>query len=329
MPDIETAKSFSILWRQSSKVIFSFIIVIILIIAGELLVPGFSSEKHVLMLIKVASFLGFFGLAQAIVIISGDGGIDLSVGAVASIGAVVGATILQGNDGNLLIGFVLVAALGFAIGIINGLMISYLQIPPLIMTLAMSSVVNGSIYIYSRGLALPGSASPLLKALSNATTLGIPNIIFVWIGVILISMLILHYTKTGTKLYGVGANEIAAILKGVDVKRFRVLVYATSGLISALTGFLLLGYIGTAFLDIGRSYLFPSIAAVAIGGISIQGGEGNYMGVVGGALVLTVLGAILVSMQMGEAGRQVVFGVILIILLTLYGRERKGGSTLM
>jgi len=309
-------------WTGNRKIILPFVIAVALIIFGELLTTGFASAKHTLMLFKVASFLGFLGLAQTVVIISGNGGIDLSVGAMASLGAVLGAAALKGSDSRIAVAFVAVAVIGGLLGCLNGFMIAYFEIPALIMTLAMTSVVNGIIYILSSGTILTGTSSPMLQALSNGTTLGVPNIIYLWIATTAIAMFVLHFTKTGVTLYGVGSNERAAMLKGVDVKRFRVFVYGFSGAISALTGMLLLGYIGTAFLDIGSRYMLPSVAAATIGGISISGGSGNYIGVIGGAFVLTVISAVLISLQMGEAGRQIVFGLVILVLLMIYGREK-------
>lgn len=331
MPEVETIrekKTLQEFWFVSGKIILPFVMAIALIFVGEIFAKGFSSPKHVLMLLKVASFLGFLGLAQTIVIISGNGGIDLSVGAFASFGAAVGAAVLDGSDSNLLMAFVVVALIGLVLGCINGFMISYMEIPALIMTLAMSSVIHGVIYIYSAGVKLGGSASPMLETLSHGTFLGVPDIIYIWAAVTAIAMFVFHFTKTGVTLYGVGSNEKAAVLKGVDVKRLRLWVFGFSGAISTVTGLLLLGYIGTAFLDIGSKYMLPSIAAATIGGISIQGGSGNYLGVVGGAFVLTVISAVLVSIQLGEAGRQIVYGIVILILLTIYGRETKesGGA---
>ena len=331
MPEVQTIrekKTFQEFWSVSGKIILPFVMAVVLIFVGEIFSKGFSSPKHVLMLFKVASFLGFLGLAQTIVIVSGNGGIDLSVGALASFGTVVGAAVLDGSDSNLIMAFLVVALLGLVIGCINGFVISYLEIPALIMTLAMSSVIHGIIYIYSAGVQLGGSASPMLETLANGTFLGVPDIIYIWAAVTAVAMFVIHFTKTGVTLYGVGSNEKAAVLKGVDVKRFRLWVFGFSGAISTVTGMLLLGYIGTAFLDIGSKYMLPSIAAATIGGISIQGGSGNYLGVVGGAFVLTVISAVLVSIQLGEAGRQIVYGIVILILLTIYGREtkEKGGA---
>jgi ribose transport system permease protein len=315
-----------LLWRDSASTVASFGIVVLLIAVGGAISAGFASPGHVLMLVKTGAFLGFLALAQLIVIVSGNGGIDLSVGAVASVGAVVGAAVLRGDDAHIVASFAVVAALGLAIGLTNGLMVSFLGLPPLIVTLAMASVVNGSIYIYSKGLAVSASSSPLLKSLSNGTTLGIPNAILVWLCVTAACGVVLKRTRTGIKLYGVGANEVAATLKGVNVPLFRFWVYGVSGFVSAVSGLLLLGYIGTAFLDIGSRYVLPSVAAVTIGGVSIQGGSGKYLQVVAGTLVLTVLGALLVSLQTGEAGRQIVLGVVLLILLGIYGRQKSQGG---
>ncbi len=313
-------------WRDNGKTVASFGIVVLLLAAGAMLSRGFASPGHVLMLVKTGAFLGFLALAQLIVIVSGNGGIDLSVGAIASVGAVVGAAILKGQDANAALAFAAVAALGLSIGLANGLMVSFLRLPPLIVTLAMASVVNGSIYIYSKGMAVSASSSPFLKALSNGTTLGVPNVILVWVAVTAACGVVLKRSRTGFKLYGVGANEVAATLKGVNVPLFRFWVYGVSGLISAVSGLLLLGYIGTAFLDIGNRYVLPSVAAVTIGGVSIQGGSGKYLQVVAGTLVLTVLGALLVSLQTGEAGRQIVLGLVLLVLLAIYGRQRSRGG---
>ncbi|HET6414188.1 MAG TPA: ABC transporter permease [Anaeromyxobacter sp.] len=328
MNPVQTDSAARLFWRENAKALASFGVVVLLIAVGGAVSSGFASSGHVLMLVKTGAFLGFLSLAQLIVIVSGNGGIDLSVGAVASVGAVVGAALLRGQDANAATAFAVVAALGLAVGLANGLMVSFLGLPPLIVTLAMASVVNGSIYIYSKGLAVSATSSPLLKSLSNGTTLGIPNAILVWIAVSAACGVVLKYTRTGVKLYGVGANELAATLKGVKVPRFRFWVYGASGLISAVSGLLLLGYIGTAFLDIGSRYVLPSVAAVTIGGVSIQGGAGGYLQVVAGTLVLTVLSALLVSLQTGEAGRQIVLGLVLLLLLAIYGRERTRGGSL-
>lgn len=299
-----------------------FLIAIILIIAGEFVSSGFASPNHVLILLKTASLLGVLVLAQSIVIIAGGEGIDLSVGAIASICAVMSAVVMQGEDAKLLIAVPLVIAVGFFLGLINGVGIAAFSVPPLIMTLGMSSVINGLVIIYSKGFIIRGSASKLLQTIGSGQSLmGIPNMLFVWLVIIVIALFVLGRTKSGITLYGVGANELTAELNGVHAKRVRALAYAFSGAISALAGVFLLGYNGLPFMEMGSPYVLPSVAAAVIGGISLAGGAGNYLGAVGGSILLTTLTALLVTMRMGEGGKQVVFGLVLIILLAIYGRR--------
>jgi Ribose/xylose/arabinose/galactoside ABC-type transport systems, permease components len=310
-------------YLKNIKIIIAFVIVVFLFFIGQILSPGFAGASHILMIIKTSAFLGILALAQCIVIIAGAEGIDLSVGAIASVGAVMASNIINGIDANICLALFIVTISGFILGFINGLGISYFKVPPLIMTLAMASVINGMIIIYSDGFAIKGSASELLKNVSGNASLGIPNIVLVWIIIIAISLVVLLRTKSGVSLYGVGANDMTAELSGVRTKKTRALAYAISGAISAIAGMFLLGYIGNAFMDIGSVYVLPSVAAVVIGGVSLAGGSGSYLGVVAGSIVLTTLTGILVTLKMGEAGKQVVFGLVLLILLALYGRQTK------
>jgi ribose transport system permease protein len=309
-------------YRNYSRTLVPFIIAAILIIAGEFVSPGFAGPKHIIMLLKVSALLGVLVLAQSIVIIAGGEGIDLSVGAIASITAVMSSVIINGKDENLLPALVAVLIVGFFLGLINGVGIAVFNVPPLIMTLGMASVINGMVIIYSQGFIIRGSASDLLKTIGGGQTIpGLPNVILVWIVLIAISLYVLNRTKSGMMLYGVGANEITAELTGVRARRVRALAYAVSGAISGLGGMLLLGYNGLPYIDMGSIYVMPSVAAAVIGGISLAGGSGSYLGAAGGAILLTTLSALLVTMRMGEGGKQMVFGLVLIILLAIYGRR--------
>lgn len=307
---------------QNNKFFITLGLTILLFILGEVISPGFSSPGHILMILKVSAFLGVLSLAQAIVIIAGGEGLDLSVGASASMGAVIASAIINGRDQNLLLAVVVVLTIGMAIGLLNGIGVSFFKVPPLIMTLAIASVVNGMIIIYSHGLAIRGSASDLLKTISGMSSLGIPNIVIIWMLLTLIAWFILAKTKFGLILYGVGANELTAEFSGIRSRTVRMLAYVASAGISSLGGLLLLGYTGNAFMDLGSPYVLPSVAAVVIGGISLAGGSGSYVNVALGAIILNTISGILVNLQMGEAGKQVVFGLILLALLTVYGRQK-------
>ncbi len=294
-----------------------------LIAVGGILAPGFASFANIMNILSLSSFLGVVALAETIVIISGGDGLDLTAPAVISLSAVMSSQIMAGDNLNIPLAIVAVLGISFVIGLANGLAISHLRIPPLIMTLAMSTVVQGMVMIYTQGQP-KGSAAPLLDDLGNARFGGIiPYIIIVWIAVIIIAEIVLRKTKWGHLLYGVGANSLAAELSGVKTKRIKTTAYIASAMICGFAGILILGYTGTSYLDIGSSYLMPAIAAVVIGGVSLSGGSGNYLGTVTGVIVLIALNSMLATLKMGEAGRQIVYGSILVILLIAYARNKK------
>lgn len=320
---IQVSGGFSEFWRENGKVVSSFLIAIGLCLVGAMLVPGFLEIGHLLLMIKAAAFLGIIALAQVTVILSGGGGIDISVGTIASIGVLFSAVIMKGRAEYILPAIAAVGALGLILGLVNGYLIAYLKIHPLIMTMAMTSVATGIIIIYSQGRKIVGSPAPMIEDLANGRVFGFPVVILLWIVLVIVADFILLRTRTGQKLLSVGTNDVAATLSGVNVDFFRLLVYGVSGLVSALFGLLLLGYVHQAFWDIGNSYMFPSVIVCTIGGVLITGGSGRYLGSMGGALVFTFLQSLLVSLRMEEAFKQALFGLILIILLIAYSRERR------
>lgn len=296
--------------------------VIVLFIFGEIISPGFLSFGHVMSVLRLSVFLGVVALGQSLVVLAGGEGIDLSVGSVLSFGVVVASSILKGNDANIPAALAAGIAAGLAIGLVNGIGVSYIGIPPLIMTLAMASVVEGLSLIYTGGYP-SGTAPRLLEVLGNGRVAGVPNVLLFWLLVIAAATLILFRKRWGAVLFGVGANSVTAELSGIDVKRFRMFVYGICGAISAFAGFLVLGYTGTPYLNLGAPYLMSSIAAVAVGGISLAGGAGSYVGAVIGCILLTTLSSILVALQTTEAVRQIVYGGLLFVIVVAYTRRRR------
>jgi ribose transport system permease protein len=305
-----------------NKLTIATLAIVVLFVFGEIIAPGFLSFGHVMSVIRLSVFLGIVALGQALVVMSGGEGIDLSVGSIVSFGVVVASSLLTGKDANIPAAVAGVVAAGFALGLINGIGISYIGIPPLIMTLAMSNVVEGLSLLYTRGYP-SGTASPLLETLGSGRIGGVPFIILLWILVIVAATLLLFRKRWGAVLFGVGANSVTAELSGINVKRFRMFVYAICGAISAFAGLLILGYTGTPYLNLGAPYLMSSIAAVAVGGISLAGGGGSYFGAVIGCVLLTTLSSILVALQTTEAIRQIVYGGLLFVIVVLYTRRAR------
>ena len=292
----------------------------LLMVLGNFVTPGFLSFAQIGTQLKISAFLGLFALCQTFVLIVGGEGIDLSVGATGSLGGIVGAALLHGHDAAVLPVAILMALAGAAVGAVNGLGIALFGVPPLVMTLAIASVVNGGLIIFE-SVAQPAiAASPFLVELAGRASLGVPNIFLLWLAVGLLAVWFLAATAWGRKLVGTGANPQVASLAGTHVTLVKILVYALSGLVAALSGFCLIGYVGAAFLGLGDAYVLSSVVVAVIGGTSLAGGRGSYAGVAAAAVLITVLTSLLTTMQIGEAGRQIVFGGILIAFLMLSRR---------
>jgi ribose transport system permease protein len=296
--------------------------IIALFLFGEIISPGFLSFSHLMSVLRLSVFLGIVALGQCLVVMAGGEGIDLSVGSVLSLGVCVSSSLLLGKDSNIPAALVGALAAGFAIGMVNGAGIAYVGIPPLIMTLAMSSVAEGLSLIYTGGYP-KGSAPPLLETLGSGRILDIPNMLILWVMIIIAATVILFRKRWGAVLFGVGANSLTAELSGINVKRFRAFVYGISGAISGLAGFFVLGYTGTPYLNLGAPYLMTSIAAVAIGGNSLAGGSGTYIGAAIGCILLTTLSSILVALKTTESIRQIVYGSLVFIIVVAYTRRRR------
>jgi ribose transport system permease protein len=309
--------------RKQRKPIIAFLLIIFLFVLGELTVSSFLSFGQVLLTIKLASFIALFGLCQMIVMAGGGDGLDMSVGYVATLTAVLTASIMDGKDANLWMALLVAAGIGLLVGGANGFLTAYVKLPPLIVTMSMSLIVQGWINVYTAGASITGKPSPVLQTIAARSTGIFPNILFVLLIVAPIVMIVLYRTKWGLALFGAGTNQTAAFLSGVRVKRVRFASFVASGLLSSLIGLLLLGNMGMAFKDMGSNYVMPSIAAVVVGGVSMTGGEGNYIGVILGAIVLQTLTNLLVAVGWGDAGKWLGFGIVLLSLLVVYVSDRR------
>jgi ribose transport system permease protein len=297
--------------------------ILLLLAAGEMLSPGFASQRQIITLLKVAALLGVVAAGQNLVVLGGREGIDLSVGGIISFSAFLAGNLMQQQDGLLLQGVVLVLMASFAIGLVTGLGVTFLRIPPLVMTLGMLGVVQGGLVLLTRGVP-SGRAAPLLGRMVNEPLLlGLPGIVFIWALIGIALTLVLRRTTFGFNVYAIGTNEAAAALAGVPVRRTRTLLFALSGMFAGMTGILLLGYTEYVFVGAGDQYMLPSVIAVVIGGTSLAGGTGGYVGTMAGAIVLILLQSILTTLNIPPFGRQIVFGGTLLVLMLLYGRQRR------
>ena len=289
---------------------------------GGLLNPNFANVSQAINIVQLAAFLAIIAAGQTLVIISGGEGIDLSVGAVVTLGAILVFRFANGSNAMLLPALGLALLAGALIGAINGAGIVLLGVPPLVMTLGMTGVVTGLILTITQG-QLIGAPTPALNALvARPLLLGVPGVVLLTLALGGLMWLLLERTPYGKQVFAIGSNRTTARLSGVNVAGVLVATYALSGLLAALGGVVLLGSTENVFLNLGARYTLPSIAAVVVGGTLIAGGIGSYWGTMAGALVLTMLTSLLTSRQLPESTRQIVYGLTLLALLAIYGRGR-------
>lgn len=293
-----------------------------LFLVGGLINPDFLNVDQGINIVRLAAFLGIIAAGQTLVIISGGEGIDLSVGAVVTLGAIIVFRVSNGQNSLIIVGFAAAMGIGLLIGLLNGIGITWLKIPPLVMTLAVAGVVQGVILIVSQG-TFEGRAPSMLSRFISDPLIGIiPGVLIIWAVLAVIMWLLLERSVYGKQLFAVGINRETARLSGVNVPWVLIATYALSGMLAALGGAILLGFTQTVYFNLGTPYLFPSIAAVVVGGTLLSGGVGSYWGTISGALVLTLISSLLRSLQLPEAYRLIILGVILLALISVYGRQR-------
>jgi ribose transport system permease protein len=270
---------------------------------------------------------GIFRAAVPLAILAGcqtlamlTGGIDLSVGAIASASGFVVATLVGTMGLPAAIVIVLVAA-GIA-GLVNGIGVGVFKVHPLIMTLGMSLVVLGLANVWQVQRVQTGAGvPPELRTLgSNLFLTVIPYSLIVFVPVALLILLGLRRTGYGRLLYAIGDNPIAARLSGARAWQVIIVLYTISAVLAGIAGFLIGGLTNVASVTLADSYVLPSVAAAVIGGTSILGGRGGFGGTIVGALILTVITSLLSSLGYPEAVRQILFGAIIVAVAAAYSR---------
>ncbi len=310
--------------RSERGTLFAFAAAIALVIIGGIYRPSFWQPGNLATLLLLASFIGIAAAGQTFVVLIG--GIDLSVPWVLNAMAVLLTTASLGENARAWWAVPLALVAGLAVGAINGLGIVLFDIPPVVMTLAMNGIMEGLVLGLTGGFtcnACNSYAPPAVIATFTGQIIpGVANGLFVWALIAVGVGVILSLTLLGRRIYALGNNPFATFLSGIDTRAVTVIVYALSGLFAGIAGFGLAAFGQQATLGMGDPFLFDSIAAVVIGGASILGGRGNYWGSVAGAIFLIVLRSVLQEYNIGEAGRSIASGVVILVALLLYGRQR-------
>jgi len=305
MPSFLVRHSESLRYALPAYVCFVLVVIATQLVIGQALL----SWNYYNSLIVISSFLLILALGQGTVILTG--GLDLSVPWTIALTGILFAGFLSGRDAPLLWAFPLVLAIGCLIGAVNGFGITMLGISPIVMTLAMNGILQGAALLYSQGTPA-GFSSPFLRWMMTDKTGWFTPIVPLVILFVILAAILLTRTAFGRRVYGIGNGERVAALSGISVERTIISVYMLSGFCAALVGCLLTGFSGQASLGMGDEYLLPSIAVVVVGGTLITGGRGDYIGMVGGVLLLTALQTLLAGTTLPYASRAIIFGLVVL-----------------
>jgi ribose transport system permease protein len=281
--------------------------------------PGFASAGHLRYMLELAAMLGIVAGGQTAVVVAG--GIDLSVGSLIAISAIFGSMLSNTLGGAGIEAITLAVLTTTVLGALNGVGVSLLRIHPLVMTLAMGTILTGTILVVDQGLPVSASGNRAMIWLANGHIAGVTVSIWCWGVVSLLLFAVLNDTVVGKWAYAVGTSVRASELSGVDSHQTLIAVYALSGFTAGLTGILLAGNTMEGYIGIGTPYLLLSVAAVVVGGTSIFGGQGGILGTIAGSILLTTVTSLITIMNVSAGARSIFLGALILGLVTLYARE--------
>ncbi|WP_308588906.1 ABC transporter permease [uncultured Oscillibacter sp.] len=282
-----------------------------------ILSPSYLSMDYLNTLLLKSAPLGIVAVGQTLVILTG--GIDMSICYNMTLAAVVMTATVQ--SGHPVWACVLVMLICTGVGVVNGVGITLMRIPPIIMTLAMNMILQSVCMIYTNGTP-KGRAPDALNHFVNTNYLGLRGGIWIWVAVAVVVCFLLYKTSFGRIVYALGSNASVAHFSGIRKELMTTLVYALSGAMVGIASILSVGYSGMSFLSIATDFNLKSVAVVVLGGTSIMGGKGGYVGTIAGTLVLELLLAILTVVQIDQSGKDIIYGAIILGMLLLYSRKK-------
>jgi ribose transport system permease protein len=287
----------------------------VLLLAAVLAVLSdvFFTSNNLLNVLRQASLT--FLIASGVTLVVLTAGLDLSIGANAGLSACLAATVMK-STGTIALGVVAGLACGTAIGVLNGLMITLLRLPPFIATYGMLWMLHGMTYWYMSGNTIYGFPQGF-RALGSGYLLGVPVPVYLMAACLAAGGLFIRYTTFGHEIYAIGANAEAARLSGVPVRARLNLVYTISGAMAGLAAVVYLARLNSAEADIGEPLMLPAVAAVLIGGTSLFGGVGSLSGTLVGALLLAVVLNGMNLLNIHSNWQPLVTGLIVLVAATI------------
>lgn len=293
----------------------------LLVIFSALISDVFFTSVNLSNLLKQVSGIGIISIGMLIVILTG--GIDLSVGSMVALLAVTFAILV--NTVVLPLAIIFTIIIGFGLGSIAGYLVAFQKMAPFIATLALMTVARGLGFIYSKGspITFKTAGGEFMSDFANNATLGIPNIAIVFFLIVIAAMVMLRYHVFGRLIIAMGSNEEASRLSGIKVNKYKFLVYAISGALAATAAIIVASRTNLGSPNMGMAWELDAIAAVVIGGASLNGGKGTAINTLMGVLILGLIGNILNLLNVPSYPQQVVKGGIIIFAVLLQRFDSK------
>jgi len=296
------------------------VIVVAMVVGIGAYAPAFTRPDSLIGVLNDTGFLFMMALAQMIVILTR--GIDLSVAANLALTGMLTAMFAQHNQDAPVIVFIgLSLLIGLGLGLINGSLIAFLGIPPIVVTLGTLAIFRGMIVVVGGGAQVNGpDMGANFQSFPKLTFLGLSSVFWIAVGVSLAAWLFLSMTRAGRGLYAVGGNPVAARYCGIDLGRQQLLAYAISGAVAGLCGYLWVARYGVAYVEIATGYELTVIAACVIGGVSIGGGVGTVAGTLLGAMFIGVIVNALPVMQVSPFWQMAISGAVILAAVIVNAR---------
>lgn len=303
---------------------------ILLLVVFSIASPNFFNADNLIGILLATTVNGVLALGVTFVIITG--GIDLSIGTVMTLAAVMSGVLITNWHLPIWLGVLGGVATGSLAGVVNGVLIAKLKIPPFIATLGILNVAKGMALVFSGLRPIYFNDTPVYNELAMSSVVGralgafpIPNLVLVLFVAALVASLVLSKTSLGRYTFALGSNEEATRLSGVNVDAWKIAVYAVSGLFAGIAGVLISARLNSAQPSLGFGYELDAIAAAVIGGTSLSGGEGTILGTVIGAFIISTLTNGLRILSVPQEWQTVITGaiVILAVYLDIIRRRRR------
>lgn len=310
-------------WKSTG--IFWALILLVIIMAFSQ--PAFLKKPNLINILKQASITGVLAVGMTLVLLSG--GIDLGVGSVLAVACMAAAYFTTDEHAfafPVLLAFAAGISVGAIFGLINGIGIAYVKFAPFIMTMATLSAARGLALVSTNNRPIFNLSRDFINV-SNSIYLGLPSLIFYFLGVAILAYILTRKTVFGKWIYAVGGNENAARYSGINVKKVKTIIYVIMGALSGMTGVLMASRITSGNPAVGEGYELDAIAACVIGGVSLAGGSGSVIGTVIGVLILGVISNGFDILGISSNYQRIMKGIVILlaVFIDIRSRSRKNG----